>query len=59
MAAYATTYFNTNEGSYATVGAEMVVKLDTLDSTNNPIILAQIVPVRPSSSLWVGIIIYD
>ena len=58
MAAYATTKYTTT-GSYEDVLAAMVTKLNTLDSTNNPVILSGIQPIYGSTAVWVGYIIYD
>lgn len=57
MANYAVVDFKTDEGPLAAVLAEMETKLETLDSTTNPLRLITVVPVN--NDVFVGVIIYD
>lgn len=57
MANYAVVDFKTDEGPIASVLAAMEVKLETLDTTTNPIRLIQVLSVN--NDVFVGVIIYD
>ena len=58
MANYATNTYQIS-GSLENVLAAMKTKLNTLDSTNNPIVLVEVQPYKGSNSEWVGYLIYD
>jgi len=57
MASYAVVTFKTDEGPMATVLAALETKLETLDSTTNPIRLIQALSVN--NDVYVGVLIYD
>ena len=57
MAAYAVVDYVTSEATVATVLAEMETKLETLDSTTNPIRLIDVRELK--NGLYQGWIIYD
>lgn len=58
MAAYAITVYQVEDADYRVVTAGMETALEALDSTNNPIVLAQIL-ISPKSGKYVGIILAD
>ena len=55
MAAYKVTDFRTSTGSMATILAELETKLETLDSTTNPLIMSGIEQIGNS---FIGYLIY-
>ena len=58
MAAYAITVYQIENEDFRVVTAGMETALEALDSTNNPIVLAQIM-VSPKNGKFVGIILAD
>ena len=58
MANYATNTYQV-DGSLENVLTALKTKLNTLDSTNNPIIVCDVQPFKGSNSEWVGYLIYD
>jgi len=59
MANYSITAFKTGEGDIDFVSAALKTKLDTLDSTSNPVVLIEIVPSKKNHAEWIGILLYD
>lgn len=57
MANYTTDNFETAEGSIAVVLAALEAKIDTLDSTTNPIYLIKIKPLP--NGKFIGVMVYD
>lgn len=57
MASYAVVDYKTDEGPMASVLAAIETKLETLDTTTNPIRLIQVLSVN--NDVYVGVIIYD
>lgn len=58
MAAYAITVYQVEDFNYQVVTAGMETFLETLDSTNNPIVCAQIM-IHPKNGKFVGIVLAD
>lgn len=58
MAAYAVVDWLSSEGSLADVAAEIETKLETLDSTSNPIYISQVFPIGSKQDTFQAVIIY-
>ena len=59
MANYTVVDWESSVGTVKEVIAEMETKLETLDSTTNPIRYIDVVPHGGGGTLFKGIIIYD
>jgi hypothetical protein len=59
MANYAVVDWTYGPATAAEVAAALETKLETLDSTTNPIQLIDILPVARDRDLCIGILIYD